>query len=171
MPIKAHLRSLVRFWRVQPQLAIAALFFFSSVFILAAVSIWTWADKTAPAGILGDYDEARIQSTVLGIEGPAAEERGPLLVAQTRCINSSSVIQVEVSVGFRRIDDTPKQVSFLDRVIQSRAPGCNFTITTYPLPPEVTPGLWRVEGISRAISTSELRYWASEPFKVVPARQ
>lgn len=153
----------------QPLVA-AVLLFVGSVAVLIAAAIWTFAAPDTRAGVLGDYAEAMIHSTVVGVDGPATEERGPLIVAQERCVNGDQIIQVEVSISARRLEADEKVVPILTRAKQARAAGCNLSITTYALPPGVTPGMWRLEGISRAVNTSELRYWASEPFIVVAAK-
>jgi hypothetical protein len=170
--LRRNLIGLVSFWHQQPTLLGAVLFFASSIVLLLSVIVFSWAKTQAEKDddVLGNYTLAMIQSSLPGIEGPAVEERGPLLVAQERCIKGDKIVQVEVTVAFRQVDDQLKApVPMLTRVPQARAPGCNFALVTYPLPPAVTPGIWRVEGISRAVNTGEVRYWVSENFQVVTA--
>lgn len=145
-------------------LFVAAILFASFSFVLI---------KLAPEEdqVLGPYSEAKVLSTVAGAEAPAVLEAGDLSIGQDRCVHADELIQVEVTIAFRRLDEgEPEVVPFLERANQTRAPGCNFAIFTVPLPSAVKPGMWRLEGISRVLSTSEIRYWSSEPFAVVPAR-
>lgn len=155
-------------FRRQPALAVAIIYSVGCIALLVAAAVFVLFYKLERTGVLGDYTEAKIRTTVTGVAGPAVEERGLVVVEQTRCVNAKEIIQVEVSVGFRRTDEMARTVPYYTNALQTRAPGCNLTSTNYVLPPEVVPGIWRIEGISRALNTGELRYWSSEEFRVIP---
>ncbi len=151
-------------------LALATIFFAAAV-LFATFSYVLIRFAPDDNTVLGPYAEAKVLSTVAGHPGPAVLEAGDLSVGQERCIESDEFVKVEVTIYFRREGEgTPQLVPFLERAPQTRAPGCNFAIFPLPLPPNVGPGMWRVEGISRSPETSEVRYWSSEVFAVVPAR-
>lgn len=157
-------------FRGTPALAIASLIFAASVALLVAAALLTYVRDNHDT-VLGPYSEADILSTVAGTAGPAVLEAGTLSIGQERCVNAPSLIQAEVTIAFRHLDPgPPAAVPFLERAIQSRAPGCNYTVMQIPLPAAVTSGTWRLEGISRALNSGEIRYWVSESFTVVGAR-
>jgi hypothetical protein len=157
---------------VSPQMALAAAFFFAGFMCLVSTYLALVVFRNGHDGTLGPYGVAQIESTVAGVNGPAVIQGGTLSLGIERCVNSDDVIQVEVTVGFRNETPggTPATVPYLTRAIQPRFPGCNFSLIPMPLPSTVGPGTWRVEGISRAVASSEVRYWASEPFTVVEQR-
>lgn len=156
--------------RVSPVLLIATIAFILSFAMLVASYLLVKFEEEDD--VLGQYSQATILSSVAGYEGPAVIEGGTLSLGIERCVHSDEPIQAEVTVLFRNLspDGTPAVVSYLDRALQPRFPGCNFSLIPMPLPAKVTAGTWRVEGISRAVASSEVRYWASEPFVVVPQR-
>lgn len=151
-------------------LALAAIFFAAAV-LFASFSYVLIKVSPEDGDVLGAYDQAKVLSTVVGQVGPAVLESGTINLGQERCIGSDEFVQVEVTIYFRREGEgTPSLVPLLERARQTRAPGCNFALFSLPLPPTVGPGQWRVEGFSRALNTSEVRYWSSEVFAVVPAK-
>lgn len=161
MPMPAFLRS------IGPWQAGAVLFLVTSLVLLVAVIVLT-IYRNGNSGVLGDYDEAEVLSSVPGIEEPAVRVTGQLSLGQTRCVHGGKIVSVEVTIIFERLDDgTPARVPYLISVPQTRAPGCNYQIANYPLPQTMTAGTWRATGISRSTATGEVRYWASEPFLVV----
>jgi hypothetical protein len=157
---------------VSPQMALAAAFFVAGFVSLVAAYLAVVVFPNGDDDVLGTYGLASIESTVAGINGPAVIQGGTISLGIERCVHSDDVIQVEVTVAFRNETPhgTPEVVPYLTRAIQPRFPGCNFSLIPMPLPSTVGPGTWRVEGISRAVASSEVRYWASEPFTVVEQR-
>lgn len=156
------------FRQLNPAMTFAVLFLITSVVLLVAVLLLAVYHNSNGGGVLGDYDEAEVLSSIPGIEQPAVRLAGQLSLGQTRCVHGGKIVAVEVTIIFERLDDgTPARVPYLISVPQTRAPGCNYQIANYPLPQTMTAGTWRATGISRATATGEVRYWASEPFLVV----
>lgn len=111
----------------------------------------------------------KVLTTVAGVDGPAVMERGILTTTQQRCLRHDHFVSVEIPVDFVRLDEPGPRVQYLSSAPQSQMPGCNLASSVYTLPPTVTEGTWRLEGITRSNKTSELRFWSSQPFKVVTA--
>lgn len=124
-----------------------------------------------PATGLGQYTLTwDVLSNVPGIDGPAVEAGGIVVVRGERCVRDGEPVQVIANRIFYNTDDQSVVKELID-VGQTRAAPCTLSDLMIQLPAQVTPGHWRVIGRDQEVGQrGESRTWYSQIFTVVPKR-
>lgn len=166
-----NIKDEIAWWRKSIQngnkvLFAAFVFFITSLIILGASAFIYLSGPSVKPGLC-EYPSPRpVLTTLKGIEGKAVEERGQVIERATRCVDGANVLEVLAVRSFRNIE-TNQIIPDLRGEKQTRAKGRISTDVVIQLPPEVTPGIWRLEGADQVPATGELRTWFSENFVVV----
>ena len=120
---------------------------------------------------LGVYSVMTVDSRIPGTAGPAVKAKDEVVITTTRCTNSDKPMETTgYAYWISRDGRTPVvKVQNNPPMLFLRPPGCDTRIFRIKLPPEVTPGLWRLEAVDAARKgdlSQVVSYW-SEDFRVV----
>lgn len=152
-------------------LMVAFVIFLASM-VLFFGAFFLYLLRPGPSAGLCEYPSPRkILSNVRGVEGPAIRENGALIERRETCVQGTGSLEVLAFRDFCRLDETTnctQLVRDLRGQKQARIKGSSTSDIPVQLPPEVTAGTWRLQGLDQVPKTGELRTWFSEPFLVVP---
>jgi len=142
----------------------------SSVVALLASVLLNVFGRPDPYEPLGEYPEQTVTSRVPGIEGPAAYRGETVVIVGTKCVAAPEPVAVAAVSFWRLMGPVGPAVQVPYRSsITVRSPGCVTTEFRNALGPEVTPGLWRLEGWDTVESGDGRRQtvaWNSQTFRV-----
>ena len=93
-----------------------------------------------------------------------------VVVTGTKCVRGDEAVALDSRSHFINVNDRTKIVTYLVVDGAVRQPGCLTRTFMNPLPPEVTPGRWIIEGeeIARKGTSVQTEPWFTEVFTVVP---
>lgn len=149
---------------------IAVLF---SACILAVFFILVLRSYLFPNHPLGDYSEQVVLSRIVGIDGPATEERGHVALRAQTCVRGGKEVAVWTDAIWinQATSDYRVRATNLTNGAVIREQGCKTWVYGAKLPREVTPGMWRLEGVDitmRGGRFEQIKTWQSEVFRVMP---
>lgn len=144
-------------------LLIAFLVFIASMFIFAAVTVYSiWITQERK------FDPFEFESPQIVAES-VAQQGGSIHVTATKCNVTDEPVAYEYTLSWRNV--ITRELVFRKAANGLvREPGCKTTTFENHLTEELEPGLWRLEGVETALSeTGEkaIEPYLTEEFEVV----
>lgn len=120
-------------------------------------------EKYEPA--LGDFPPPVALNRVPGHSGPAAKLGDIVVLQHTRCVNRNTRLTKTIAWTPER---GGRSIPGLEPIIQNAMRGCSTITIALPMPENIVPGKWFIQGLVKDETSGEGRLWSSEVFVVVP---
>ena len=146
-------------------LLIAAGGFAASIVILAGAGAYHIVTRPASFAPLRNVNPQQVAT-------PLVEQGGFVDVTGTLCNDAKEGIGFDSRVWIRKVD-TGALIPYAVRLAIVRIPGCETRHFHNPVPADLPPGIYRLEGVDTAYSDDgriQREPWFTQPFQVVPRK-